>query len=183
MTVTVRDATAADCGQIAQIYRHYVDNSVITFDYESPSVDDWEERVAAITARGRPFVVAVEPVDDGAETVLGYAYLSEFRAKRAFDWTAEDSIYLRPDATGRRLGSTLLEELLTRLDPSSVRRVVAVISKIESDVSIRLHQRFGFKQTGVLESVGYKHGRWIDCAVLQYTVPGTESDSGPFSPS
>ncbi|MCX6470234.1 MAG: GNAT family N-acetyltransferase [Corynebacteriales bacterium] len=183
MTATVRTATSADCPQIAEIYRHYVENSVITFDYESPSVDDWEERLAAITARGRPFVVAVEPDDTGADTVLGYAYLGEFRTKHAYDWTTEDSIYLRPDATGRRLGSTLLEALLTGLDPSSVRRVVAVISIISSDVSIRLHQRFGFVQTGVLQSIGYKNGRWIDCAVLQYTVPGTESDSGPFSPS
>ncbi|MGU3292017.1 N-acetyltransferase family protein [Williamsia sp. M5A3_1d] len=181
MSVTVRTATAADCPQIAAIYQHYVENSVITFDYESPTTADWEGRVAAITARGRPFIVAVAPDDSGGEVVLGYAYLGDFRTKRAFDWTAEDSIYLRPDATGRRLGSTLLEALLSDLDPSSVRRVVAVISIISSDVSIRLHQRFGFVQTGVLQSIGHKHGRWIDCAVLQYTVPGTESDSGPFS--
>ncbi|MGJ0119330.1 N-acetyltransferase family protein [Williamsia sp. MIQD14] len=183
MTVTVRTARAADCPQIAEIYRHYVENSVITFDYESPTIDDWEGRVAAITARGRPFIVAVESDDTGADTVLGYAYLGEFRTKQAYDWTSEDSIYLRPDATGRRLGSTLLEALLTDLDPSSVRRVVAVISIISSDVSIRLHRRFGFVQTGVLQSIGHKHGRWIDCAVLQYVVPGTESDSGPFTSS
>ena len=105
--------------------------------------------------------------------MLGYAYLGDFRTKTAYDWTTEDSIYLRPEATGRGLGSSLLRALLTDLHPESVRRVVAVISVIESDASIRLHERFGFARTGTLRRIGWKFDRWIDCAVLQYEVPGT----------
>lgn len=171
MSVLIRPAVEADLDQVADIYAHYVAHTVITFDYTAPDVAEWRSRLAAITGRVRPFLVAVEP-DDPA-VVLGYAYLGDFRTKTAYDWTTEDSIYLRPQATGRGLGSSLLRALLTDLDPESVRRVVAVISVIESDASIRLHERFGFERTGTLRRIGWKFDRWIDCAVLQYEVPGT----------
>ncbi|GAA2051714.1 GNAT family N-acetyltransferase [Williamsia deligens] len=171
MSIEIRPAHLDDVEQIAQIYTHYVETTVITFDYTSPSVDEWRSRLTAITGRGRPFLVAADTDDPG--TVLGYAYLGDFRTKTAYDWTTEDSIYLRPEATGRGLGSALLRALLTDLDPATVRRVVAVISVIESDASIRLHERFGFERTGTLRRIGWKFDRWIDCAVLQYEVPGT----------
>jgi len=166
VTVTLRTATTDDCRQIAEIYQHYVEHTVITFDYESPSPQDWDRKRSSIIERRRPFLVAVE---DGS--VLGFAYLAEFRTKQAYDWTTEDTIYLRPDATGRGLGSTLLRALLTDLDPTSVRRIIAVIAVIESDASIKLHERAGFVDAGTLRRVGFKHDRWVDCVLMQYDVP------------
>jgi phosphinothricin acetyltransferase len=171
VTLSIRPAVESDLEQVAEIYSHYVEHTVVTFDYTAPTVDEWRSRLSAITDRGRPFLVAVDSDDPGV--VLGYAYLGDFRTKTAYDWTTEDSIYLRPEATGRGLGSSLLRALLTDLDPGSVRRVVAVISVISSDASIRLHERFGFERTGTLRRIGWKFERWIDCAVLQYEVPGT----------
>lgn len=171
MSTTIRPAVESDLDQVAEIYAHYVAHTVITFDYTAPDVDEWRSRLATITGRGRPFLVATDTED--RDVVLGYAYLGDFRTKTAYDWTTEDSIYLRPDATGRGLGSAMLQALLADLDPESVRRVVAVISVIESDASIRLHERFGFERTGTLRRIGWKFDRWIDCAVLQYEVPGT----------
>ncbi|WP_299575675.1 GNAT family N-acetyltransferase [uncultured Williamsia sp.] len=171
MSTTIRPAVESDLGQVAEIYAHYVAHTVITFDYTAPDVDEWRSRLATITGRGRPFLVATDTED--RDVVLGYAYLGDFRTKTAYDWTTEDSIYLRPDATGRGLGSAMLQALLADLDTESVRRVVAVISVIESDASIRLHERFGFERTGTLRRIGWKFDRWIDCAVLQYEVPGT----------
>ncbi|MGZ8179128.1 N-acetyltransferase family protein [Williamsia sp. SKLECPSW1] len=173
MTVDIRPAVPDDLEQVAAIYTHYVEQTVITFDHTSPSVQEWRSRHAAITGRGRPFLVAVDSDAPAGADVIGYAYLGDFRTKTAYDWTTEDSIYLRPDATGRGLGSAMLQALLTDLDTESVRRVVAVISVIESDASIRLHERFGFERTGTLRRIGWKFDRWIDCAVLQYEVPGT----------
>ncbi len=166
MTVTLRTATTADCTQIAEIYRHYVEHTVITFDYESPSAPDWDRKRTNIIEAGRPFLVAVEN-----QTVLGFAYLAEFRTKQAYDWTTEDTIYLRPDATGCGLGATLLRALLTDLDPTSVRRIIAVIAVVESDASVKLHERAGFVDAGTLREVGFKHDRWVDCVFMQYDVP------------
>ncbi|MBT0566680.1 GNAT family N-acetyltransferase [Williamsia sp. CHRR-6] len=174
MTITIRPAVAADCVEIAEIYRYYVDNTVITFDYDSPTAAAWETKRAGIVARRWPFIVAVDSTDGapGPDRVVGFAYLGDFRGKRAFDWTTEDTIYLHPDATGAGLGSMLLTALLTDLDTTAVRRVIAVIA--ESPASIRLHANAGFVESGTLHRVGFKHGRWVDCVFMEYDVPGVD---------
>ena len=69
------------------------------------------------------------------------------------------------------LAGRAVVELLTDLDPTSVRRIIAVIAVIESDASIKLHERAGFVDAGTLRRVGFKHDRWVDCVFMQYDVP------------
>ncbi len=181
----IRDATHSDLGAIAAIFGHYVTETVVTFEEVPPTVDDWARRLAELTDRGLPFLVAeVAEVAGGTgrtvaggtgrtvpentgRTVVGYAYAGPWRPKPAYRHTAEDAIYLAPGRTGAGLGAALLGALLTRCAEAGVRQVVAVIADSGSDASAALHRRFGFTPAGKLAGVGRKHGRWIDTHLMQ----------------
>ncbi|MDL9938490.1 N-acetyltransferase family protein [Gordonia sp. ABSL1-1] len=161
-TAEIRPAGTADLPGVADIYRHYVENTVATFDYAAQDVAHWEAKLRSIEAAGRPFVVAV--LDD---EVVGFAYLGPFREKQAYDWTAEDTIYVRPGFGGRGIGAALMARLLADADPDNVRTVIAVIAATGGEPSVALHARFGFTEVGRLRTVGYKAEQWIDCIYMQ----------------
>ncbi|WP_107420776.1 GNAT family N-acetyltransferase [Streptomyces antimycoticus] len=189
-TAVIRDATHTDLGAIAAIFSHYVTETVVTFEEVPPTVDDWARRLADLTERGLPFLVAEVaeiPGDtdrtvpgDTRRTVAGYAYAGPWRPKPAYRHTAEDAIYLAPGRTGAGLGAALLGALLTRCAEAGVRQVVAVIADSGSDASAALHRRFGFTPAGTLAGVGRKHGRWIDTHLMQCDLTtGTDPQTEP----
>ncbi|MFW0797680.1 N-acetyltransferase family protein [Gordonia sp. CPCC 205515] len=167
--VTIRSGTAADCAAIADIYRHYVEHTVATFDYVAPTVETWTTKLASIRSAARPFLVAVD--DDLERTVLGFAYLGAFREKQAYAWTTEDTIYLRPDAGGRGIGSALLGALLAAAEPHNVRQIIAVIAATGGEASVALHAKHGFVEVGRTPAVGFKFGQWVDCIYMQRALP------------
>lgn len=161
----IRPATVADCAAVADIYRHYVENTVATFDLEAPPEGHWETKLATIGAAGRPFLVAVE-----RDRVVGFAYLGDFRDKAAYDRTVEDTIYLHPDAGRRGIGSALLAALVDAADPDNVTQIVAVIAATDGEASVALHTRHGFAEVGRLLQVGHKFDTWVDCVLMQRAV-------------
>lgn len=166
---TIRPATPGDLAAVAEIYAHYVTETVITFDQAPPAVADWRRRLDELAARGLPFLVA-----DVSGAVAGYAYAGQWRPKPAYRYTVEDSIYLAPGSTGRGLGGALLGPLLTRCARAGMREVIAVIADTGSDASAALHRRFGFTDAGRLARVGYKHGRAVDTVLMQRTLAGDD---------
>lgn len=157
---------ARHLGAIAGIYAHYVEQTVSTFELESPDQREWERRFAAITAAGLPFLVAEL---DGK--IAGYAYCGQWKPRPAYRHTVEDSIYLAPWATGRGLGGSLLGELLAAAAKSGVREVVAVIADpCPENASPHLHRRHGFAEVGTLTGVGFKHGRRLDTLLMQRSL-------------
>ena len=157
-------ASAGDLGLVAEIFAHYVTDSVVTFETEPPTVADWQARLDTLAGSGLPFLVA----RTGGE-VAGYAYASPWRPKPAYRHTVEDTVYLAPGATGRGLGRRLLAELLARAGQAGARQMVAVIAEAgaDSEASIALHRALGFAHAGRLTAVGHKHGRWIDPVLMQ----------------
>lgn len=168
--VTIRLATDSDCAAIADIYRHYVDHTVATFDYEAPTPSQWVAKLAYITSAGRPFLVVEDHDEVHGEVVAGFAYLGPFRDKRAYDRTVEDTIYLRPGAGGRGLGARLLAALVEAADPANVRQIIAVIAATGGEASIAVHLKNGFVEVGRTPAVGYKFDQWIDCVYLQRSL-------------
>ncbi|MEV0229279.1 N-acetyltransferase family protein [Nonomuraea sp. NPDC050786] len=160
--VVIRTAVPADLEVVAEIFAHYVSNTVITFEQTPPTVAEWQRRLDDLTGQGLPFLVA-----DLNGDVAGYAYAGPWRPKPAYRHTVENSIYLAPDQTGRGLGGALLDALLTRCAQAGMRQMIAIIADTGSVASTALHKRFGFAPAGRLNSVGYKHGRWIDTALMQ----------------
>jgi phosphinothricin acetyltransferase len=151
---------------MVEIYNYYIQNSVVTFDMDVMKLQDWSEKFNWITELGLPFVVA----ESSSGQIIGFAYVAPWRQKAAFKRTVEDSIYLRPAAIGKRVGTKLLEELLNQAKAVGVKEVVAVISDKGAESSIALHEHFGFKHQGHLGKVGFKFGRWLGTVLMQKSL-------------
>ena len=164
--ITLRSANADDMKQIAEIYNYYVTNSVVTFDIEATTEATWTEKLEYLEGLELPFIVA----QSSSGTIFGFAYVAPWRQKAAYRRTVEDTIYLRPAAIGKRIGTRLLTELIERSRAAGVKEIVAVISDKGADPSIALHEAFGFKRQGHLAKVGFKFNRWLGTVLLQKSL-------------
>lgn len=164
--VIIRPVSDDDLRQIHEIYNYYIRNSVVTFDLKPLTLDDWTEKREHLNQLGLPFLVAVSP----NQQILGFAYAAPWRQKAAYRRTVEDTIYLRPAAIGKRIGSRLLEALIEACRAASVREIIAVISDRGAEASIALHSQFGFKTQGHLGKVGFKFGRWVGTHLMQKSL-------------
>jgi phosphinothricin acetyltransferase len=164
--ILLRTATDEDARQITEIYNYYVINSVVTFDIEKTVEKTWLDKLHYLKELELPFIVA----QSSSGSILGFAYVAPWRAKAAYRRTVEDTIYLRPAAIGKRLGTKLLAELIVRSKEAGVREIVAVISDKGADPSIALHEAFGFKRQGHLAKVGFKFNRWLGTILLQKSL-------------
>lgn len=161
----MRNATPADVPAIHAIYTHHVLHGRASFEEVPPTLDDMQLRFAEVQRKGLPYLVAER---DGE--VLGYAYASAYRARSAYRFAIEDSIYIDHRRVGEGLGQALLAELIARCETGPWRQMVAVIACTaggEGAGSLAVHERLGFRTVGRLEAVGFKHGQWIDTVLMQ----------------
>ena len=162
----IRAATAVDLPDIREIYNHYVANSTVTFDETPMTLRELRSKFAHAEKAKLPFIVAVSPNGQ----VLGYAYVFPWKAKAAYRFTVENSIYLGPAATGKGLGKALMAELIDRSKTAGLKEMVAVIADKGAEASIRLHEQFGFKEIGHMGRVGFKFGRWLGTVLMQKSL-------------
>lgn len=158
----LRDARESDMPAVQAIYAHHVIHGTASFELEPPTLEQMLQRRADICANGLPYLVAER---DGE--VVGYAYATPYRPRPAYRFTVEDSVYVREGMAGFGIGHALLAAVIQHCTVSGRRQMVAIIGNSESSASIRLHARLGFRQVGVFESVGFKHGRWLDTVIMQ----------------
>lgn len=104
--------------------------------------------------------------EDEQGSVIGFAYNNEFREKLAYRVSSELTIYLHPDYASKGAGSQLMQSLLNRISTSEVHRVYSVIT-LPNPASLRLHEKFGFKQVGILSESGYKFEQYHSVAILE----------------
>jgi phosphinothricin acetyltransferase len=157
MHLIIRDGTEADLASITAIYGHAVRTGTASFEYDPPDLAEMARRRADVLGKGFPYLVGEL---DGA--VAGYAYANTYRARPAYRFSVEDSIYIAPNRQGAGIGRQLLPALLQRCEALDLRLVIAVIGDSATLPSIRLHARCGFTHAGSLPNVGWKHGRWLD---------------------
>ena len=151
----IRSCTAADAAVLCDIYNYYVRETVVTFEEEAVTVAEMVRRMGAITA-ALPWLVIEEQ-----GTVLGYACAAPWKARSAYRYTVESSIYLSPRHTGRGVGRTLYRALLGRLRDLGLHCAIGGIS-LPNPASIALHERLGFCRIGTFPQVGWKQNRWVD---------------------
>jgi len=165
VTVTglvVRPGEAADLPALTALYNHYVEHSHVTFDTQRFSVEQRGSWLSHYLPTGRHrLLVAVDGRD-----LLGYATSSRFRDKSAYDTSVEVTVYLRQDAAGRGIATTLYTELFAALADEDVHRVYAGIA-LPNDASMALHRRFGFTEVGTYREVGRKFGSYWDVTWLE----------------
>jgi len=160
--LTIRPATDQDVAAITAIYAHHVLHGTGTFETAAPSPADMAGRRQDVLARGLPYLVA-----ERAGQLLGFAYCQWFKPRPAYRFSAEDSIYLHPDAAGQGVGRQLLAALAQRAEAAGIRKLIAVIGDSGNTASIGLHRALGFEQVGVIRSCGWKFGRWLDIVLME----------------
>ena len=160
--VAIRDAHEADLPTIQRIYAHHVIHGFGSFEEVPPDRTDFVRRFAEHCAGGLPYLVA-----EAAGSVCGYAYAAPFRPRTAYRHTLEDSVYVDPAMTGRGVGRALLRGLIDLCTARGYRQMVAVIGDSGNHASIGLHAALGFERAGLLNAVGFKHGRWLDIVMMQ----------------
>ncbi len=159
----VRASDEADLPAITAIYGHHVRFGLGSFEETAPDREELKRRRAEVLAKELPYLVAA----DNGGAVLGYAYASPYRARSAYRFSVEDSIYVAPAAGRRGVGRALLAELIARCSEAGYRQMVAVIGDSGNLASIGLHEELGFRRVGLLPAIGFKHGRWVDSVLMQ----------------
>ena len=163
----LRIATKADIPAMLEIYGPYVLNSTATFEYTVPTQEEFTRRFTTITAQ-YPWLVWEE---EG--TILGYAYASAPYTRAAYSWCAEPSIYLRPDAKGRRIGTklyTALEAILTR---QGYQVLYALVTE-ENRESIAFHIKFSYEKRAFFPDCGWKFNRWLGVFWMEKRLKSVE---------
>lgn len=151
--MSVRLARVEDVTRILEIYAPYVEQTVYSFEYTAPTVEEFTERFRNITKQF-PWLVWEE---DGR--VLGYAYACAPFERAAYSWCAEPAIYLCPEARGRGIGSALYEVLEGYLKQQGYVVLYALITTGNAP-SAAFHEAVGYKRTALLPECGFKHGAW-----------------------
>lgn len=165
--MTIRAVQAGDLQAINDIYNHYVRETSITFDYEPWTIERREAWLEKLKNSEGYYHVLVKESEYGE--VIGFAYNSEFREKQAYKVSSEITIYLHPDVRAKGLGSALMEALLDKMFSSPVSRAYSVIT-LPNPASIKLHEKFGFQQVGLLTDVGYKFDQYYSVAILEKSI-------------
>ena len=169
----VRDATHEDLAAVQAIYAHHVAHGLASFEETAPDEAEIARRRAAILDLGLPYLVAEV---DGR--VKGFAYASPYRPRSAYRYSVEDSVYVAPESMRLGVGGVLLGDLIERCQALGYRQMVAIIGDSCNTPSIDLHAKMGFQPGGIIRSVGFKLGRWVDQVIMQRAL-GEGDDTPP----
>ena len=168
--IEIRNATRDDLQDILNIYGYYTENTAISFEYETPSMEEFTRRFENISSKF-PYLVAV---CDGK--IVGYAYGNTLIARAAYDFCAELTIYLDPDMRKCGIGGMLYGALEEKLSAQGIKNLYACIgSPIEEDEyltnnSEQFHEHLGFVRNGLFYKCGYKFGRWYNMIWMEKII-------------
>jgi phosphinothricin acetyltransferase len=160
-TNTIRPATSADAARICTIYNHYIATTTISFEEEPVQEDDMAQRIADVASSKLPWLVMLD-----GDKLIGYAYATKWRARAAYRFAVESSVYFDPEYAGQGLGRELYEALLAELRQRELHLVIGGIAQ-PNEASVRLHERLGFQKVAHFSEVGLKFGRWVDVGYWQ----------------
>ncbi len=170
MDYSIRTALPKDAKALLEIYDYYVRETAITFEYETPSVEEFQGRIEK-TLEKFPYLVIEQ---DGR--ILGYAYASAFHERAAYQWCAEMSIYLHKDARGKGLGTLLYDELEKRLVDQGFLNLYACIAYPDSEDShltlgsVKFHENRGYSLIGKFSKCGFKFDTWYNMVWMEKII-------------
>lgn len=160
MDMTIREAKETDIEQLTRIYNWAVENTTASFDFTAQTV---EERREWFHHYGGAYPLIIAETDG---KIAGYSSLSKFRQKEGYARTVEISVYVDPEYHGKGIGTLLMREIIDRARTLGNHVIVAGITG-GNDVSIKMHEKFGFKFCAHFKEVGYKFNQWQDCMFYQ----------------
>jgi phosphinothricin acetyltransferase len=151
----IRNVKADDAAQIAEIYNHYIKNTIVSFEESPVHSEEMTSRIEEIVP-SLPWLVYEEN-----KKIAGYAYASKWKGRCAYRYSLETTVYLSPSATGKGIGSILYQALLDDLKSKGFHTVIGGIS-LPNEASIRLHEKLGFRKVAHFSEVGFKFNKWVD---------------------
>lgn len=169
---TIRPAHDEDIATITAIYSHHVLLGTGTFETTPPSNNEMATRRADVISKGLPYLVLEE-----AGKIAGFAYCNWFKPRPAYRFSAEDSVYMAADSSGKGWGRLLLAELAAQAERAGVRKLIAIIGDSANVGSIGVHQSLGFTHAGVLRACGWKFGRWLDVVMMEKALGAADHNS------
>jgi L-amino acid N-acyltransferase YncA len=156
----IRQIELSDAKAICEIYNHHVQNTIVTFEEEPVPEEEMKNRIIGVTNKF-PWLVYEEK-----DTVVGYAYATEWRGRTAYRFSAESTIYLHQSFTGKGIGAKLYKQLIDEVKQKEVHSLIGGIS-LPNNGSIALHEKLKFKKVAHFCEVGFKLNRWIDVGYWQ----------------
>ena len=162
MTVIIRHATLDDISPIHAIYSNSVFQETASWELTPPDVAEMGRRMQGVLEQGYPYFVAT--LD---ERVVGYSYANNYRPRPGYRFTVENSIYVHPAFQRRGIARQLMTTVIEACTARGFRQMIAVIGDSENHASIALHRALGFVQVGLLPTIGFKFGRWLDGVLMQ----------------
>lgn len=168
--IQIRKATPEDAGQLQKIYSYYVENTAITFEYEPPTPEEFKNRIVNTIKKYPYFCVLKNGI------LAGYAYAGAFHERKAYQWSAEMTIYLTPDARRGGLGRILYGTLEEALRKMGIQNLYACIAYPENEDeyltkdSVNFHEHLGYQMVGKLHNCGYKFGRWYHMVYMEKII-------------
>ena len=171
----LRDAVLADVPVILDIYRPYVLETAVSFEYEVPTPEAFRTRFLDIT-KEFPWLVWEE---DGE--ILGYAYGSRAFERAAYQWDADLSIYLRRDCRGKGIGRQLYTALERRLHALGYFNLYGLVTSA-NEASCAFHRAMGYREAGRLEKTGFKHGQWYGLIWFEKRIREGDPLASPARP-
>jgi len=160
--ITIRGVRDGDIAAITRIYADAVRHGTASFEVEPPDEAEMTRRQQTLTVTGYPYLIA-----ELKGVVAGYAYAGPYRDRRAYDWCVEDSIYIAPEFHRKGIGRLLLTRLVTESEALGFRQMLGVIGDSANTASVAVHAAVGFRLIGTFQSIGFKHGRWLDTVLMQ----------------
>lgn len=178
MDIKIRTAKVEDAEKLLDIYSYYVEKTAVTFEYEVPSVEEFQERIRHISAH-YPYLVAEE---EGK--IIGYSYADCLRPRAAFGWDVEMTIYLNHDIRRNGLGRrmyTLMEDILREQGVvNAVSLITKPIDEYSDFNSVQFHERMGYKHSGELKDCGYKFNRWYALLYMDKQIGTPQEEMAPI---
>lgn len=172
----IRPVRAHDAAGIAEVYAPFVRDTAITFDLTAPDAAEFSRRIGSVT-RNYPWLVCAD-----GETILGYAYADLFRARAAYRWVTETTVYVRAGAERQGIGRALYAALLDELTRQGFVAAIGCIA-LPNAASVAHHEEMGFVHTGTMPGIGHKFGAWHDVGFWQRNLaPPSESPPEPLPP-
>ena len=176
MSIKISKVTIDDAPELLRIYAPYVKDTAISFEYEVPTLEEFERRIRNISSN-LPYIKATI---DGR--IVGYAYANSFKERAAYDWSVETTVYVDFECRQKGIGSSLYKTLEGILKDIGILNMNACIaspiseSKYLTDDSIKFHTAMGFTEVGKFHNSGYKFGKWFDMIWMEKIIGNHEGN-------
>lgn len=181
--ITLRFVTIEDAKELVSIYAPYVETTAISFEYETPSVEEFARRIAEVLERF-PYLAAVQNGE-----IVGYAYAHPYGVRKAYSWSVELSVYIRRDCRGMGIGRRLYEAMEVILKAQNITNLYVLVAGVEIEDeylthdSQKFHLAMGYEYVGKLNKAGYKFGHWYDMITMEKIIaPHPEHTQPPVIP-